>query len=191
MIVFVEGLDRVGKDSLIKALKNKIIDAKQGSFVHTLHYSSVKHPNVEQYSFDQYNDMFTIVKVLDKHDRHIILNRSHIGEYVYGALYRDYKCPEAIFNLEIEDGVAKSISEKAYLIVLVGDVETLAKRAIMENELLSFEDSKMNYIQEKWRFITAFDKYTHMKKKILIDITKDMTKSNVLDIAWDFIKGGL
>lgn len=132
--IIIEGCDRLGKDTLIKGLKNKL------GFFQVLHYQKpelldfylsqarrtlnksdecvddeVKRTALKLYQTDSFRDMFY---VLDSQGR-FILNRAHLGESVYSHRYRKYN-GSYVFDLEkflIEE---KNLSfHKSTLLVLL------------------------------------------------------------------------
>ena len=87
-LIIIEGPDRAGKGTLIDALRNQI----KSPFVTVIH--SGKPPkntdNPENWSYLYNHNLLSTIKRIDNND-FIILDRSYIGEYVYGPIYRDIK----------------------------------------------------------------------------------------------------
>ena len=118
MIIIIEGPDRVGKDTLIKSLKNRFY---RENFIE-LHYSGVKPydggMSVKDVSVEINKNMFKILNT----DFNFIVNRSHIGEMVYSPKYRGYS---GDYVLELEKSLKRS---DVFLILLSDDPVTLAAR---------------------------------------------------------------
>lgn len=99
--IIVEGVDRAGKDSVLSAIIKTL--PKQP---HIIHCVGIKRNTPEESIIDSklyYSQMFDIIKYcLNMLNVDVILNRSHIGDYVYPQLYRG--CTEEqcsyIYNLE-------------------------------------------------------------------------------------------
>lgn len=92
--IIFEGLDRCLKDTLIDKVKGYLPPS------HTLHYA--KPPKVEDVKFFQrmsFNQMFKMIKNLYHMNFTLILNRAHIGEFVYSPIYRNYS-GEYVFDIE-------------------------------------------------------------------------------------------
>lgn len=84
-LIIIEGTDNIGKDTLI----NKIIE--QIPTVTIIHCSK---PTSKKFSSKEQDALFeTYARAIADHkydNTHaIIMNRSHIGEFVYGCLYRN------------------------------------------------------------------------------------------------------
>jgi thymidylate kinase len=105
MKIIVEGIDRLGKDTLINGLINEL------GYHHVIHYSSPK--NYESYS-KRYGNEFGAQKFQENsfiegfkllngdapdHCQNIIMNRFHLGEYVYSPMYRGYS-GDYVFRIE-------------------------------------------------------------------------------------------
>ena len=89
-LIIIEGTDNTGKDTLISKILEKYPTA---SIIHC------GKPLTNKYSSNEQDELFRVYAkniVNKKYDNThvIIMNRSHIGEYVYGVLYR---------NRDIED----------------------------------------------------------------------------------------
>ena len=83
-LIIIEGTDNTGKDTLI----SKILETYPTATI--IHCGK---PLTKKYSSKEQDELFKLYannKVNKKYDNThvIIMNRSHIGEYVYGVLYR-------------------------------------------------------------------------------------------------------
>ena len=83
-LIIIEGTDNTGKDTLISKILEKYPTAT------VIHCGK---PVTKKYSSKEQDELFRIYAeniVEGKYDNThiIIMNRSHIGEYVYGVLYR-------------------------------------------------------------------------------------------------------
>lgn len=127
MIIICEGLDNVGKGTQIANIRNHFYPEKQ---FHILHYGGVKSsetPEVQlEYNKIYYNEMFRILSMLDQANMHVILDRSHLGEWVYGPMYRNYD-PSYIWDLE-DMFKFKAWWNDTYLIHFTSSPETVIKR---------------------------------------------------------------
>lgn len=97
----IEGLDRLGKDTLIEGIQHR------RGYYQVLHYT--KPPKLDYYLRDhsfsaqrQYQEasfrtMFQLLR--DARDANIICNRAHLGECVYAPLYRGYP-GDYVFDIE-------------------------------------------------------------------------------------------
>lgn len=153
-LIIVEGPDRCFKSSAIEHIRKNLIKDPR---IITIHSSSPPRvTNVEEWTNAHYlhliNQMITNRGVM-------ILDRSHLGEHVYGTLYRGGKCSNSIFNY---DKVLEN--EDAQLILLTDTVENRLSR---EDGL---SQSKLNtdlMQQEHNLFLEAFER-TSIKNKIHI-----------------------
>jgi len=177
--IIVEGLDRCGKDTQIKNLLTKLIYKP----THVLHYSAI--PNISSAETLEYNnnslypDIFELIEEAGNR-RNLIFNRSHLGEYVYGYMYRYYD-PNYIFEIE-KKYIKKDFWNKIYLIIFVDDVENLIKR----EDGLSFSIDPIKKQEEIDRFNEIYDK-TNINHKILININGKNIEE-IKQIIYGFIK---
>ena len=165
MNVLFEGPDNCGKGTQIELLRNRL--AKLDQPVHIIHYSGFKLPKEEciAYSKKLYAEMFRLMAVNSSSDPKVVSNlifdRAHLGEYVYGKIYRDYDA-DWIFNLE--QTYLKFIFPEPRLIVFVDSPEKLIAR----DDGLSFSTEMDKKTYEVQRFIEAYEKSN--LKKCLINI---------------------
>jgi thymidylate kinase len=97
-LIIIEGTDNTGKDTLISKILEKYPTA---TIIHC------GKPLTKKYSSNEQDELFRVYAnniVNKKYDNThvIIMNRSHIGEYVYGVLYRNRnkdEVGEMIFNI--------------------------------------------------------------------------------------------
>jgi len=94
--IIIDGVDRIGKSNLITALKQRM------GFFQEIHYKKPEQlasyqgfQPLQRYQFESFTTMFHLLTV----NRPLILNRSHLGEYVYSSRYRGYD-GSYVFNLE-------------------------------------------------------------------------------------------
>lgn len=125
--IIIEGPDNVGKTTLINGIKNYFNDYT----FHTIHYSNVKQESTEkviEYSKKMYKEMFSYMLNSIKFNKSgIICDRSHIGEMVYGPIYRNYT-GEYVIDIEKEFSNIKSIWDNLFLITLYDEPENLIAR---------------------------------------------------------------
>jgi thymidylate kinase len=131
-LIIIEGLDRTGKNSLCKALFEHITD--HGGNVIYRHWGfpqgSTNQERIEyqKFSFKKEFDLHKSILNDDyykgKSNSALIWNRAHLGEAVYGKLYRDYD-PSWIYNLEALYGFDQN--PEIYLILLEADAEFVCK----------------------------------------------------------------
>ena len=120
-LLIIDGPDRVGKDTLIQSLS-----ADYPHFIRS-HFGFPKgetNDERHEYQVKSFGQQFAIQKAIRQTygahyfaDGLYVWNRSHIGECVYGPLYRD-KDPEWIFDLEKRFFDEES---EVYLVLLYAD----------------------------------------------------------------------
>lgn len=132
----------MGKGTQIE--KIKAFYEKQGNPVHILHYSSVKgaeKKNIKKYSEALYRDMFELIKECSG-DRVLILDRAHLGEFVYSPMYRGY---DGSYVFDIEKELLGFEWAKVKLILFTDDAKAVIKRDKARGDGQSFtldEDKK-------------------------------------------------
>lgn len=129
-LLCLEGCDRTGKNTLIQSL----LSIAENSVVR--HFGTAKgetflEKNANQFSFFDKEfklagrrEDFTIYDPIRYPYDLWIWNRSHLGEYVYGSLYRNSK-PEWIFELERTNNF--HIDPNVYHILLYAEPDFLCK----------------------------------------------------------------
>lgn len=166
----VEGLDALGKDTLINGIQHKL------GYHQVLHYSK---PEVLEYysnqledeglgpmqakmvAFGEYQrDTFrTMFSILSTPHAPIICNRAHLGECVYAPLYRTYS-GDYVFEFEKKYGADQN--HQLRLVLLTEDFE-VSKHFVDDGE--SFDITKREKEQEL--FLAAFEKSKIPNKRIV------------------------
>lgn len=169
-LIIVEGPDRCFKSSAIEHIRKNLIKDPR---IITIHCSSPPRvSNVEEWTNAHY--LHLINQTLCNRGT-MILDRSHLGEHVYGTIYRGGKCSNAIFNY---DKVLET--EDASLILLT---DTIENRISREDGLSQSKHDSNLMQQEHDLFIEAFNR-TSIKKKIHIHAKKP---EEIIQIINEFI----
>lgn len=182
LFIIIEGPDNVGKTTLIQNIKNAYKDYT----FHTLHYSNVKQDSAEAvqfYSTKMYNEMFEIMFNQTRYSKSgIICDRSHLGELVYGPIYRNYT-GEYVLDIEKNYSHIQSIWDNLILITLVDDPENLIAR----DDGLSFSTDLPKKKVEIANFLEATFQ-SHIKHKKVINI-KDHNAEQAIEAVIKYIEG--
>jgi thymidylate kinase len=177
-LIIIEGTDNTGKDTLI----SKIIE--RYSIVTIIHCGkpySKKYSSIEQdVLFNAYCD--AIINNEFSSSNIIIMNRSHIGEYVYGTLYRNRSKKEVmnmIYDINNKFNSKKDL-EVYYIQMICGSAKLLkdnedgqslscgkADKILRESELfkeayddMNIENKKLIYVNNGDQFRTREDIFT-------------------------------
>jgi thymidylate kinase len=168
--IIFEGLDNVGKSTQIEELRKHYKDI---GFIVTKS-SFIKDFTPEEFKKNsslEYEQSFRIFN----QDFDISCDRLHLGEYVYGNIYRGYS-GEHVFDLEDKYDLNKI--DDLFLFVFIDDVDNLLSRD--DGLSLTTDRDKKQY--EIQRFIEAFEK-SKIKNKLLINVNnksiEDVTKELV------------
>jgi thymidylate kinase len=175
MIIIVEGPDNCGKSTQIKLLRSAFADKH---LFHVLHYSNfMKVENVRDISERYYDEMFQIIS--DTTDFDLILDRSHLGEYVYSPMFRKY---DGTYIFELEKKYKIQRRNDVYLIVLIDSPENLVTRedGLSLGISLDHKEAEINAFKE------AYEK-SIIKNKILINI-KDKSVKDVHKEIMSFVR---
>lgn len=174
--ILIEGLDRLGKDTLIKGIMNKI------GYHQVLHFSKpqmldcyvpsptgmtakeIQATALQMYQERSFRTMFSILR--DAKFSHVICNRAHLGECVYAPLYRNYS-GDYVFELEWQFNVPAMFDTKLILLT-----EDFSKSAHFVDDGLSLGAIE-NRRKEQDMFIEAFQKSAFHRKQI-INVTNDI-----------------
>lgn len=165
----IEGLDRLGKDTLIQNIQHV------RGYHQVLHFSKplelrcyepsptgmtaaeMKSTSLRAYQEASFRTMFSLVR--DAKYSNIICNRAHLGECVYAPLYRGYR-GDYVFDLERAFKMDQAFNLR--LVLLTQDF-TLADDIIDDGE--SFDFSKRQ--DEQALFISAFERSLIPDKRVV------------------------
>jgi len=159
MILMFEGMDRCGKDTQAKNMIDYFVDC---SF-HQIHYTKTPQLRPEAsktYVNRLYRGMFKMIKSALDSDQHLLLNRAHLGEHVYGH-YRGYD-GSYVFDLEL---AFKCLMDDIYLFVFVDEPRAIMDREDGESWAKTYRAKQ----DEKARFEDAFY-MSNIVNKTLINI---------------------
>lgn len=157
MQIAVEGLDRLGKDTLINNLLSTI------GYHSVIHYSKPIFPNsyskdkttaLKEYQVDSFSNGFDLCMS----GANIIFNRFHIGEVVYAHRYRGYS-GQYVYDIENQ---YPTVCQHLNLILLYTD-----NFNFVQDDGQSFDFSKR--AEEMADFEEAFDA-SNIKNKIKINV---------------------
>jgi len=162
--LIIEGLDRLGKSSLIAGLKNKIDNFQVIHYQkpELLDYLYVEDNDnaLKRYQERSFSDMF---RMLSMPVVKFIMDRSHIGENVYSHRYRNYS-GEYVFGLERDLRTRDNdcFSNSTLLVLL-----TTTSFEFIKDDGLSFDFTKKE--EEQIDFIKSFER-SIIKHKLMIDV---------------------
>lgn len=183
-LIICEGPDRCGKDTLLNRLVDETLN------VIKRHWGFPKgNTNDEktQYQKEMFLHEFYLHKVFNEHigrDGVMFWNRSHLGEFVYGTIYRNSN-PES-WVWELEKIWEFNENPEIYLILLYADPEFVAKKDDGNSYSAKIEDKT----KEISAFLNAFDKSV-IKRKLKIKINEGdqyRNKDTIYQEVKQFIK---
>jgi thymidylate kinase len=165
MKYLIEGLDRLGKDTLIRGILHT------RGYHQVLHFSKpevlerytpiedydpaeLKRIALHAYQEASFNTMFTILRSA----ANVICNRAHLGECVYAPLYRGYS---GDFVFELEKLYVPDIKD-ARLILLTENFD-VSDHFVDDGE--SFDITKRKEEQEM--FLAAFERSYFSDKRVI------------------------
>jgi thymidylate kinase len=158
-LVIIEGCDRVGKDTLVAGLQNTYKKTEMIHWGYPLGDTNEEKTEFQKEDFKLNMMKWRVEKCWDTSDL-VIWNRSHLGEYVYGTLYRDSYPDTWVPQLEER---FLSNEESAYLILLVADPDFIASQDDGKSYSAKMEDKK----EELARFMEAFQNSNIQNKKLV------------------------
>jgi nicotinamide riboside kinase len=182
LYIIVEGPDNVGKSTLIQNIKNHF----NNFTMHSLHYSNVRQDSPEaviEYSENLYAGMFEIMVNQSRFKNSgVICDRSHLGEMVYGPIYREYS-GEYVLDIEKSYQHLRFIWDNLVLVTLIDEPTRLVAR----DDGLSFSTDLSKKTTEINNFITAHEK-SNIQHKLLLNI-KEHDANAAMTAVVEFIKG--
>lgn len=140
--IIIEGLDALGKDTLIKG----ICDSFNYENIAIRHFAKPPKNNIDPLSFQinvflkEFNLLHSFSSCNDYHKNLIIWNRSHLGEYVWGSLYRG--CNKHVISDKLKSIEEKYLIDETYLIYLYSDADFAAKNEDGESLGKSISDKE-------------------------------------------------
>lgn len=165
MIYIFEGPDACGKSSQIARL-NKYLALKH-RFPLNIHCTNFGLPaNGKSFSYSEmyyYKLMKDVIKWSDKDIYDVIMDRSWLGENVYGPLYRNKDCS---YVFEIEKQLIKPNDVYGFRLITLIDTSL---KMIDRDDGQSFSIEKSKKINENEAFVATHEK-TLIQDKVLIDI---------------------
>jgi len=145
--IVCEGVDGIGKSSLIQEIKNQL------GFRNVIHFS--KPENLKFYKdykdpilAYQYESFKQLMLMLQQKEVPFIFDRSHIGEFVYGPMYRNY---DGGFVFDLEHQYLANQWDHVKLVVL-----TTSFWSVIKDDGESFDFSRKE--EEQISFVKALDK---------------------------------
>jgi thymidylate kinase len=161
----IEGLDRLGKSTLVSSIQNEL------GFFQSIHFGKpqklkfyeTKDPDgfvsdgksAYFYQRASFDNMFRILNSTAR----VIFDRAHLGECVYSPIYRNYS-GNYVYDLERDHGMASNETTKLILLV-----EDLSISEHFVDDGLSFDISKRQ--QEQDLFEEAFYKSIIANKQLI------------------------
>ena len=98
MIVVVEGIDRVGKTTLV----NKLVDAGFVNLKDEFVLKEVFFSNFSDYSLGKCDSFVALAKRLQSEGKNVVIDRLHITEIVYGSTVRKQSNIKGCFAIDME-----------------------------------------------------------------------------------------
>lgn len=146
-IIVVEGIDRVGKTTLVNRLCDWY-DYDPYMKFNVFKHAESHFPYDKMDSDNETDKMLQLIDMVKTCDGNVIFDRFHLSEFVYGICNRDYKFSTAYMNRGVIDNAL--VERGAVLLYVVPTSVTWSSNQhgsdlYMHNELMqaSFEDSGM------------------------------------------------
>jgi thymidylate kinase len=170
----IEGLDRLGKSTLIEGIRNQL------GYFEVIHFSKPQKLNIyeksapvhgvpdgRQSAYHYQSEGFRNSMLLANSGARVIFDRWHLGEVVYSPMYRDYS-GDYVYEQEIAAGLHRNCNLR--LILLTEDFEA-ASHFVDDGESLGPASKRA---EEQARFIEAFTR-SNIKDKRIICVTDRAT----------------
>lgn len=138
-LLIIEGTDRTGKDTLIQSLMAKYPNSEMVHWGYPIGDTNDEKTEYQKMSFGYLMRWYKFKKTMGNLDL-LIWNRSHIGEYVYGTIYRDSYPQLWIPSME---ETYLSNDEDIILVLLEADPEFIVKNDDGESYSNKLEDKKV------------------------------------------------
>lgn len=184
-VIIIEGPDNTGKNTLI----NHILDNNE--IVKIIHCSKPK-PS-DNVLFEQYQSFKRLAieackDYISNVDEVLIFNRYHIGEYVYGQIYRNEN-PEQILDMIklIEDRILIDIPQNDILYIQL--LSTSSKLLQNNDDNKSLSNAKLELIEKEQQLFKEAFEHSQFINKHIIYVNKENTDEfrNKEDIINEFL----
>lgn len=177
-LIIIEGTDRTGKDTLSQHLMTQANSFCYRHWGFPQGETNDERIQYQQYSFKKEFDLYNSLKK-DKYFSNpndmVIWNRSHLGEVVYGTLYRDYNPENWVYNLESIYAFDQDVN--VFLIWLYADADFVCSN----DDGNSFSNDVTQKKIEIGLFNKAFDK-SIIQNKIKIQVNEGHSYRSKSDI---------
>lgn len=163
----IEGLDRLGKSTLIEGIRNQL------GYFEVIHFSKPQKldvyeraarvdgvPDGRQSAWHYQSEGFRNSMLLTNCGARIIFDRWHLGEVVYSPLYRGYS-GDYVFEQEVNAGLHRNCNLR--LILLTEDFDA-ANHFVDDGESLGPSSKRA---EEQTRFVEAFNRSAIRDKRII------------------------
>lgn len=179
MKFIIEGIDRIGKSTLIKNLEHKLgyhqkIHCPKPELLDC--YNENLNNPLEAYQRERYNAFFEFMH----NDSCIIFDRGHLSEVVYSPIYRGYSANH-LFDMEKENNL--DFKNDLFLILLI-----CSDTSFLVDDGKSLDFSKKDVEQKSFKQAFAL---SNIKNKLIIDVcngNKNFRNSDeILNQVLDFV----
>lgn len=166
-LLIIEGPDRCGKNTLIKNLTSQAENFVVRHFGSAKGKDDMEKRNFQFQFFKKEFELASLRRQFELPDKERypkdiwIWNRAHLGEFVYGKMYRNTDPQQWVMKLEEMYGF--DIDPSVYLLLLTADPEFLCKR----DDGLSFTAEVDKKAKEIESFKQAFNQSKIMNKLII------------------------
>lgn len=181
LIVIVEGPDRCGKGSFIEILRDNILSSKQIVIHSGKPPAEVK--DKQEWAMSYNLGLINNVNLLSRINDAIILDRSYIGEYVYGPLYRNADYTANTFT-DFEDKAIKYLLNTRH-VVLVNFTDSVDNIILREDGKSHTSDAYLK--GHELRMFNFLHSMSIIKNKYLIDWSEELFNNNALQNLTDKI----
>ena len=169
-LIIIEGMDNTGKDTLISGITNKFND--KYNYI-CEHFTGPSSKEKNKAFIEQINQFLEFLYKLTLYNDNSLIfwNRSHIGEYVYGQIYRNIDKNLVIKMINLIDELLLSLNINiVYVQLICNSNELMIKNE--DGKSLSTSIEKDKYIEtldtERKLFKEAFKVVSDKFKKIMI-----------------------
>jgi hypothetical protein len=164
-LIIIEGTDRTGKDTLV----NRVIQDHRHVVKRHWGFPKVETNGektaYQKRSFREEFVFYDLLYVNTPSDMIMIWNRAHIGEFVYGTIYRDSQPETWVWDLEKEFFMDEI--DEVYLVLLYADPEFVAQKDDGKSYSAKIEDKT----REISAFLNAFEN-SGIKNKLKIKVNE-------------------
>lgn len=157
MMIAIEGIDRIGKSTCC----DHLVKMHGYSRVHFGRPQGENDRERSIYQMGTFDNLFTMASAIEDQKVKVVLDRSHLGELVYGPMYRPESGNDLSYIHELE---GRNPTSMTLILLTHNNMESIR----MRDDGLSFDSARV--MEEDLKFRSAFIS-SRLRNKHVLNVT--------------------